>query len=167
MTEESKRLARQLYAIQQKAEAEAAAAQAKEQEQQKTAQPDVVINFEDPLEKWRRDANERERQRANAKAELRREERDITRSTQPDWGALTALIDQRISAALAEQRRELVAVADSVVALSKAVDSKLGQIEKMLKSGASPETRPLDAPGPRTSADGKVKYTQPLVTVRP
>jgi hypothetical protein len=71
--------------------------------------------------------------------ERKRAERDIERAQQPrsqsaqvDWAA----IDAHIAAALAEQRRELIAkisdVASAAEELSKAVDAKLVQLERTL-----------------------------------
>src|SRR5262245_5983559 len=131
----AKRISRQIYAAQEAERArESAAAAHADEEAREAAEP--VVTYEDPVEKWKRDGELRKQQRANAKAELRRQERDIVRS-QPrpqsvDWDA----IDLRIATALAEERRELIGkiqdVAESTVAFSNAVDSKLRQIEKQL-----------------------------------
>ena len=91
-----------------------------------TPTPELV--FEDQMDRWRREADERDKQRAAAKAELKRA-RDAARANWSEWDAY---VDARIAAALAERQHEIVELANSSVAFAKAVDKKLAELERLL-----------------------------------
>ena len=108
---------------------------------------------EDPIAKWKREADARDRERKAAIAERQRVERAARAS---DWSAWDAYVDARIAAALAERQHEIVELAHSSVEFAKAVDKKLAELERLLTkiTDTHKELRehlarePLDMPSP-------------------
>jgi hypothetical protein len=65
---------------------------------------EVPIVFEDAMDRWRKEADERDREREAARDQMRREQRDAERARSADWNAW---VDARIAAALAEHDAQL------------------------------------------------------------
>jgi hypothetical protein len=119
------------------------------------AQP---LSFEDPLERWKREAVEADQRRAAGRAELRRQERDaeaaarlMDAATAQAWDAY---IDARIAAALQAPMNNMNEFARATEAFAKAIDDKIVELQTLLtrlNAGetamrAAREGAPLDLP---------------------
>ena len=98
--------------------------------------PPRVFEPEDAVRKWCREAEEREQERADAKAAMRQQERETARA---DWSAWTAHIDERIEAALASHIGKLwdgiYDAAERALETSEAIekiDKKLAELQVLL-----------------------------------
>jgi hypothetical protein len=87
------------------------------------------LEFEDPVERWKREANEATRRRELADAERKRQEREDERRRGADWWAA---IDARIDAALAGQRDNVAELARASVEFANAVQDRLLAMETLL-----------------------------------
>jgi uncharacterized coiled-coil protein SlyX len=108
---------------------------------------EIPLTFEDPVEAWKREGTEIEQRRAEAKAELRREEGDNARVLSA-LGRIAAL-EQRIAeleASLAQSDETMRELARGAADFGAAVDGGLARMETKLAelSGKLTELRSLD-----------------------
>jgi hypothetical protein len=100
----------------------------------------VDIEFEDPVERWKREGTESERQRAEAKAELRRQADDATSAGWATVGARLDDLEQRL-AAVEQTVSALYEVAPAAAEFSNATVARLEELAACAqKAGLTFET---------------------------
>jgi hypothetical protein len=105
--------------------------------------PEVQVNFEDDMDRWRREARESDEREAAAKAELRREERAAAQTRLADRAAVDVL-----TAEVAALRRDLDAKTESSNELARGLMDFGNTVETKLvalEAHAARLQRTLDA----------------------
>jgi|SRR5262249_30931127 len=119
-------LERQQFIREQRERAEREAKEAREALTQRLlSQP-----LEDPLQRWKREADESDRQREAARAQLRREEREAERARGADWWAA---VDAHIERRLAEHQEQFAELAKASAEFSDKVLQALDRLARFFK----------------------------------
>src|SRR5262249_19784245 len=117
-----------------------------------------MIEFEDPLRKYQREADELEAVRKRERQGVQREHRAEQRQRERDRAAVEADIDARIASAIATEREFLLTVVGEAMGqLLKEkmgpIADKLAQLEGLLnrlrEMSATERAQPLDLPSMR------------------
>ncbi len=122
----------------------------------------AMIDFEDPLRKYQREAAELEATRERERRAMQREHRTELRQRERDRAAAEADIDARIAAALAAERAPLLDAVCDVVgeAIGQLlqerigpISDKLAELERLLQRlremSAAERGQPIDLPSLR------------------